>query len=175
MISSSLKLGGAALRWALRFYARHFWLVFGLSLIPTAQRFFVIRFGDVLPAPVSWGSEALTMAARVLLVYLLLRLMVAEFGPLSGKERWRLFTAGIDISLWRFLLQFAWLGVAFVIFDVLPELLMPQWFPKEVFVAVKNPTVIAMTLLWMAGVGRELMRSALAVDDFAGGLTGQRV
>ena len=175
MISSALNLGGDALKWAFRFYARHFWLVFGLSLVPTAQRFLAIRFGDGWPAVVSWGSEALTMAARVLLVYLVLRLMVAEFGPLSVKERWRLFTAGVDASLWKFLLQFALLGIAFVIFDVLPELLMPQWIPQEIFVAVKNPTVIAMTILWMVGVGRELMRSAVAFDDFAGGLAGQRV
>jgi hypothetical protein len=166
MIFSALALGGAALRWALRFYASHFWLVFGLSLIPSVQRFLVIRFD--LPAAVSWGSEALTMAARVLLVYLVLRLMAAEFGLLSVRERWNLFTAGIDLRLRDFLLQFVLLGIAFVVFDVIPGLLISQlaqdqqnlW--QSVLVSAKNPTVIAMTILWLAGVGRTLMRSAVA-------------
>lgn len=157
MIGSALALGGGALRWALHFYAAHFWLVFGLSMVPALQRFAVVRFGDSLPAAVVWGSEALTMAVRILLVYLVLRLMVAELGPMSVAGRWRLFTTGVDNHLGAFLLQFVLLGLAFVVFDVVPQLLYRG--DQSILLAVKNPTVIAMTMLWMAGVGRILMGS----------------
>lgn len=159
MIGSALALGGGALRWALHFYAAHFWLVFGLSMVPAVQRFLLVRSGDSLPTAIVWGGEALTMAARVLLVYLVLRLMVAEFGPMSIAQRWRLFTAGVDNRLRDFLLQFVLLGLAFAVFDVLPRLLIKV--DESILLAVKNPTVIAMTILWMVGVGRTLMHSAL--------------
>jgi hypothetical protein len=169
---SALTLGGAALRWALRFYASHFWLVFGLSLVPTVQRFLVIRFDP--PAAISWSSEALTMAARLLLVYLVVRLMAAEFAPRSASDRWNLFTAGVSLRLRAFLLQFVLLGIAFVIFDVVPGLLISELVAQDrqdlwrsVLVSAKNPTVIAMTILWMVGVGRTLMRSSLAATPYA--------
>jgi hypothetical protein len=64
--------------------------------------------------------------------------------------------------------QFVLLGLGFVVFDVVPHLLLGwvrraehQNLAQSILVSVKNPTVIALTILWMAGVGRMLMRAGL--------------
>ncbi|MEV4411652.1 hypothetical protein [Catellatospora sp. NPDC049609] len=153
-------------RWALRFYLHHWPLVLGLSLVPTVQRFLSIRYADRLPAAVGVAGEVVTAGARVLLVYLVLRIMVSEAGlaGLSVGQRWQLFGQGVDARMRDFLLQFLVLGIAFVLFDVIPEGAVALWTPEErrplataILIGVKNPTVIAMTMLWMIGVGRALL------------------
>lgn len=153
-------LSWRALVWALRFYRDHFWLVFGLSVVPTVQRFIAVRWGDDLPGWVGVAGEVLTMAARVLLVWAIVRIAFA--GP--GRRAWPLISAGIDRHLRVFLAQWLVLGVAFVIFDVIPNAAIAMWAPdgqreliSSILVSAKNPTVIALTFLWMAGIAYTLM------------------
>ncbi|SIM84798.1 hypothetical protein [Micromonospora cremea] len=163
---TGLALSGAAFRWATHFYARHFWLVFGLSMIPTAQRFIAVRYGDDLPAVAQVGGEILTGLARLLLVGVVLHLAFREPGlsNLTLRERWLRLAAGIDARVRDFWFQFLVLAAAFVVLDVLPTTAIALWVPDErqnlmnsVLVSAKNPTVIAFTILWMIGVGRTLM------------------
>ncbi|RLP86439.1 hypothetical protein EAD98_28730 [Micromonospora sp. CV4] len=161
-----LALSWAALRWATHFYARHFWIVFGLSMIPTVQRFIAVRYSDDLPAAAQIGGEILTGLARLLLVYVVLRLAFREPGlaNLTLGERWLRLTAGINERVRDFWFQFLVLAAAFVVLDILPTAAIALWVPDErqnlvssVLVSVKNPTVIAYTILWMLGIGRTLM------------------
>ncbi len=165
-MGSSWQLTVDAARWALRCYAGHWPLVLGLSLVPSLQRFVSIRYGEHLPAAVGVAGELLTAAARVALVWLVLRIIVSEAGlaGLGIGRRWQLLGQGVDARMRDFLLQFVVLGVAFVLLDVIPEGAVRLWVPQErqalvnaIMLAVKNPTVIAMTMLWMIGVGRVLM------------------
>ncbi|MEV0730979.1 hypothetical protein [Polymorphospora sp. NPDC050346] len=163
---TGLALSVAAARWATHFYARHFWLVFGLSMIPTVQRFVAVRYGDDLPAAVGVGGEIVTGLSRLLLVYAVLRMVFREpdLSGLTPGQRWRRLAAGIDADVRAFWTQFLVLAVAFVLLDVVPNtaiaVLVPdgrQELVTSVLVSVKNPTVIAFTVLWMVGVGRTLM------------------
>ncbi|BCJ68479.1 hypothetical protein [Polymorphospora rubra] len=174
---AGLTLSVAAARWATHFYARHFWLVFGLSMIPTAQRFVAVRYGDQLPAAVDIGGEIVTGLSRLLLVYVVLRLVSREpdLSGLTPGQRWRCLTAGIDARVRAFWTQFLVLAVAFVLLDVLPNtavaVLVPdgrQELVTSVLVSVKNPTVIAFTILWMVGIGRILI-----VDGRRAGAVGE--
>jgi hypothetical protein len=160
-MKDTLSLGRAAVTWAGGFYLHHFALVFGLSLIPTLQRFAIVRWDP--PAAVSITTEVLVALARVLLVALAVRLMVIESG-FAGREAWARLKAGIDARTVAFWGQWALLAVAFAIFDVVPNALVATVVPESArdivtawLVALKNPTIIAFTMLWMIGVGRTLI------------------
>src|SRR5687767_11991003 len=99
-MNDTLQLCRAAATWALRFYRDHFWLVFGLSLVPSVQRFLVIRFSP--PGPVAVTSEVLVALVRIALVVAVLRLLVAGTG---GADMWARVKAGIDARRTAFLLQ----------------------------------------------------------------------
>lgn len=151
-----MRLTTDAASWALRFYRDHFLLVFGLSLIAGLQRFVSVRFGEDLPLLSGFSGEMVTMAVRLLLVALILRIAFGAVAP----PRWKRVTAGIDRDQKSFYLQFVVLAVAFAIFDLLPNAAMSAWVPESrqdlataIVLLVKNPTVIAFTLLWMTGIG----------------------
>jgi hypothetical protein len=157
----SLSFGRAALTWAAGFYLHHFALVFGLSLIPTPQRFAIVRWDP--PAAVSITTEVLVMLVRILLVALAVRLMIFETG-FAGREAWSRLTTGIDARRVAFWGQWALLAAAFVLFDLVPNALIATVVPESApdmttawLVAVKNPTIIALTLLWMIGIARTLI------------------
>lgn len=155
-----LSLSRDAARWGARCYLRHLVLVAGLSLVPSIQRFVAVSMGDELPAAAAIGGEVLTAATRVLLVFLIFRIMWSEAGP----GAWARFGVFVDRRRTAFLVQFLVLGAAFVVFDALPKLAIEAWVAPEqrervtaVLIAVKNPTVIAFTFVWMAGVVREMI------------------
>ncbi|WBB69077.1 hypothetical protein [Micromonospora sp. WMMD812] len=160
----ALTVSMAALRWAARTYAHHPLSILGLSLVPTVQRFLVVR--QDLPTPVAVTTEVLVTLVRLLLLVLIVRIMMRELAA-AGIDRhaaWSRLTAGIDARRAAFWLQWVVLAVAFVIFDVIPNTVIALAVPEAdramveaVVVAVKNPTVIAFTFLWMAGVARTLI------------------
>jgi NADH:ubiquinone oxidoreductase subunit 3 (subunit A) len=156
----ALCLARAAATWAIRFYRDHFWLVFGLSLVPTVQRFLVI--GSDPPAAVAIGSEVLVALVRILLVVAVVRLMLAGLGT-DGRTAWARLRRGIAGRRTAFALQWVILALAFVVFDVIPNVLIALLVPESArtmatatLVAVKNPTVIALTVLWLAGIAHAL-------------------
>ena len=136
-------------RWAWRFYCRHFPLVVGLSLVGSVQRLLVVG-GDVV-GPLAVASEVVVMAARVLLVVLVWRL------AFRGVE-WRWGDAGRFVrARWRALvLQGGLLSVAFLVFDVGAEALVGR-DGLALLLFVKNPTVIALTVIWLIGVLRQVL------------------
>lgn len=157
MFTDAYRLAADAARWALRFYRDHFWLVFGLSMVPTVQRFWVIEFGP--PTPVAVASEIVVALVRVALVVAVVRLMATP-------GMWHRLKAGITARRTAFLLQWLILALAFVVFDVIPMLLIGAFVPEDsrsvvnaTLVAVKNPTVIAFTVLWLSGIAHTLATS----------------
>lgn len=150
--------------WAARFYARHLPLVVGLSLIPAVQRYVSVLYD--LPDPVALLLEMITLAARVLLVVLIVRLGIArdpsvtqvpppERGRNAGaflRERWGSLAIGVCL-----------LGAAAAFFDLFLEGVVPHRLPiahdtyLAWLLAVKNPTVIAFTIVWIVGVVRQAL------------------
>lgn len=161
-----LRLSWAAVTWGAAWYARHFWLVFGLSTIPTAQRFVAVRWGDHLPPVADVGLELLTAAVRLLLVGMIVYLAWRKDPVLAGlglRATGSRIAASIDRHRAAFGVQFLVLGAAFGLFDILPGAAIAAWVPagqrelvQAIVVAAKNPTVIAFTFVWEVGVARQL-------------------
>lgn len=162
-IRSGLSLGHEAAVWALRFYRRHLLLVVGLSMIPAVARFILVFHLDSLPGWAALAAEVVTESTRVILVVAILVLAFRaepDLAPLSVRGRWSRFIAGVEADTGAFYTQFALLGAAFLVFDLTPNLTVAalttprtEPFVTAVVVAVKNPTVIALTFCWMIGVG----------------------
>jgi hypothetical protein len=153
-------------RWALSFYGSHFLLVAGLSLVASAQRFVFVGFGDGWPSAVGIAGEILTAGVRILLLYAVVRLTVSEPGmsELSWGERWGVLKHAIDRRSMDFLTQFLVPGVGTTVFAVLPNIAIETSVPEArqdlvtaVLLMVKNPTIIAFTMLWSLGVARMLI------------------
>lgn len=88
-----LRLGRDAAVWAARSYRHHFPLVFGLSIIPTVQRFAVVYWKP--PALISITTEVLVTGTRILLAVLIVRIMLAEIG-VDRRTAWSRLKAAID-------------------------------------------------------------------------------
>lgn len=165
---SGLTLARRAAGWSLRFYLRHFWIVVGLSTVPTLQRFVVVRFGRELPDWLNVTTEVLTAGIRLLLIFVIIRLTAREdavLRSLGGRGVWERFSGFVHGERAAFLVQFLVLGAAFTVFDILPNAMIAAWVPdaraqdvQSVLVAAKNPTVIALTMVWMVAVVREIVR-----------------
>ncbi|QBI53061.1 hypothetical protein [Streptomonospora litoralis] len=154
-------------RWALDFYVRHLALVVGISLIPAAARFAVALWGEGLSAPAHIALEVIAEGTRLLLVVLLIRLAilrderVRSWSHLRAGRRIKAFLARRWPSL---LIQVVLLLGFTVVFDVIPERIVPLWLPASaedtywaVLLAAKNVTVIAFTIIWMVGAVRQML------------------
>lgn len=165
--------------WAMRWYMARFLVVVGISMVPTVERFVRVWYADHLPGVAVVAGEILTNAARVALIVIAVRAMLAEPATAAapGVNRWRLVGQAIDARPVRFYGQIGVLAIAFAIFDILPNAAVPLVVPDSdqamvsaVLVAVKNPTVIAFTMLWMVGVVRTLLVEAVRDRTPAAGL-----
>ena len=141
-------------KWAWRFYCRHLPLVVGLSLVGSVQRLVVVNREPPVPTPLALASEVVVLAARVLLVVVVWRL------AFRGVE-WRWANArGFARSRWRALvLQGVLLTVAFMVFDVAAEAVAGDEH-LAVLLFVKNPTIIALTVIWWIGLVRQAVTHA---------------
>ncbi|MCT2586330.1 hypothetical protein [Actinophytocola gossypii] len=153
-----LRLAAAAPRWSWRFYLRHLPLVGGLSLIPSVQRLVVVGSdGQLLPGWLNTTSEVVVMGVRVLLVVLVWRIAFA-----GARPDWNRARAFVDTH-WRGLVcQSAFLVAAFGFFGVFAEQVVGGLLPESaqqtylaVLLFVKNPTVIAFTMVWVVGAIRQ--------------------
>ncbi|WP_308258312.1 hypothetical protein [Saccharothrix obliqua] len=141
-------------RWTWRFYLRHLPLIVGLSLVPSVQRLVAVNWG--IPGGWAAASEIVVMAVRVGLV-----LAVGWLALRGGRATWGRFTA-FATAHWRSLVwQGVLLSVAFLVFDVVAESVVGGLLPEEarqgykaVLLFVKNPTIIALTLVWWVGLVR---------------------
>lgn len=147
-------------RWALGFYGRHLLLIVGISLIPAAERF-LGRLADT-PQP---AMEILTTSARLVLLFLVVRLAIVRDPVIAraGSAPLRRHVGRFYRRHWPSLLvQLLMLGAALLVFDVIPDQVIGAMIPESaaalyfaVLLAVKNPTVIAFTFVWMVGVARQ--------------------
>jgi len=154
-MSSEWQLAVEVPRWAWRFYRRHLALVVGLSLVGSVQRFVVVTWTDEIPHPVALASEALVLAARLLLVVAVWRLATPK-----GRPSWthaRTFTREHWPSL---VFQAGLVMAAALVFDIglesVGDLLPDPRTYLAVLLFVKNPTIIAFTTVWLVGVVRQV-------------------
>jgi|GEM_PF-2739243 len=158
-----LRVSRDAATWSIRLYFNKFLPIVGLSLVPTLQRFWLVTQTQA-PTAIMVAGEILAQGSRVLLVWLLLRYAFTDdptLGRLTIAQRWNRFTAFVDRHPIAFIIQFGVLAAAFMMFDRLPDLATTtlaapadQPLITAVVVALKNPTVIALTLSWMVGAAR---------------------
>jgi hypothetical protein len=145
---SELRLALEVPRWAAGFCARHWPVVVGLSLVGSVQRLVAVTRG--LPGAAGFASEVVVLAARVALVVVVWRLAVRGAEPRWANAR------AFASRHWRSLLwQGALLSLAFLVFDVGLESLGSSPTYLAVLLFVKNPTVIAFTVVWWVGLVRQ--------------------
>ncbi|MCP9622266.1 hypothetical protein FOH10_32955 [Nocardia otitidiscaviarum] len=135
---------------ALRFYQRHFLPIAGISLIPGVQRCFVVVTDP--SAPVAIPLEFGALAARILLLVLIVRWAFQEGAPRPGHSP-SLFLRHRWPSL---LIQVALFATAFALCDVVLERVVvaattgdAEAWSLGLLLLVKNPTVIALALIWV--------------------------
>jgi hypothetical protein len=139
--------------WAWRCYRRHWAVIAGLSLIPSIQRLVVVNWEEHIPSPVAVVSEVVVMVVRLFLLVTIWRLAG------GGRPRWN--PAFVRAHWCSLVLQGGLLMLAALIFDVglesVRHLLPPQ--ASQTYLAVllfiKNPTIIAVTFVWLVGVVRQ--------------------
>ncbi|MFE1468687.1 hypothetical protein [Nocardiopsis dassonvillei] len=154
-------------RWALAFYVRHLPLVVGLSLVPAVERFGVALWGDALATPSRVALEVLAQGARVVLIVLVIRIAILKDERVRAGRRLgdgRRVQAFLDHRWPGLLWQGVLLLALFAVFSVVPEQVVPLWIPASeqdlywaLLLAVKNVTVIAVTLVWMVGAVRQML------------------
>lgn len=154
-------------RWAVRFYRQHFPLVFGLSLIPAAQRYVSQTWS--MPLAPAIALEVITMAARVTLLAVALRLALPRLALAELPRRARSFADRHRPSLIH---QGLLVLLLALLFKVVPEDLVPLWTdvgPEywAVLLAVKNMTVIAFMMLWVVGAVRQFAEHEPAAEPAA--------
>lgn len=145
---SELRLALEVPRWAARFYARHWPVVVGLSLVGSVQRLVAVRWG--VPDGLAFASEVVVTAARVALVVVVWRLAVRGERPAWANAR--AFASRHWPSLvWQGVL----LTAAFAVFDLGLESVSASPTYRAVLLFAKNPTVIAFTVVWWVGLVRQ--------------------
>jgi hypothetical protein len=160
--SSEVSLAAAVPRWAWTFYRRHLRLVVGLSLIPAAERVVVVLWGRQLPTPLPALLELVAELARLILLYQIARRAILRddelrpFGRVESARRLGRFARAHWPSL---VVQLAMLAAAGVLFKVIPDGVAGD-DPRKValLLALKNPTVIAFTIIWWVGIIRQAVK-----------------
>ncbi|WP_152991403.1 hypothetical protein [Frankia sp. R43] len=170
-MATGLTVSGHALRWAARCYRDNAALLVALAAAASLQRFGTIRYGDELPAAIGPAGEALTGLTRIAVIAVALRALAREpeLAPLTPRERLDLFGSAAGARRRALVAPALLLAAAFVIFDVIPNAVITlrvepadrRELIQAILVAVKNPTVIVLTMLWMVGLARELMTEHL--------------
>lgn len=151
-------------RWAVLFYSRNLAWVLALMLLPATERF----LGQLTERTAGAGvlAEVLTAAARVLLVVLAVERGIRrdpEVGPLSRSVVSQRLDRFLRANARPLIVQAVALSLAFLLLNVLPEQVVPRLVDVgpmywAVLLAVKNLTVIPLTLLWWVGLARHAVR-----------------
>ena len=166
-LAAETRLACAVPVWAGRFYLRHLGLVVGISLIPAAQR--AVSQLWAAQAPLASGAigELVTAAARVALFVLVFRLAITgeeRLRGLDGREGMRRI-GHFARGHWRSLIvQLVLFVLVFIVFDRIPDAVIAPRVPESarpvywaVLLFIKNPTIIAFTLIWEIGILRQML------------------
>ncbi|MFD9700082.1 hypothetical protein [Lentzea sp. NPDC059081] len=152
-------------RWVWHWYTSHLGLVVGLSLVASVQRLVVVNWTGEIPSGLATASEFVVVAVRIALVVLMWR------GAMAGVAlSWSAAGAFVRAHWVSLLWQALFLGVAFAVFEVVAEHVVSGLLPESarqtylaVLLFVKNPTVIALTMLWWVGVIRQVFEVRVPV------------
>jgi hypothetical protein len=166
-------LAAEVLREAWRQYRDHLVPILGLSLVGSVQRAFVQYAGAGLPGWAGVALEVLVEGCRVLLVVLLVRWVLVADRRLRGLRIGAGFRRVVRFARRHpraLALQLVGFAAAFLVLDTIPDLAIAPLVPASaqptywaVLLAVKNPTVIAFTLVWeVALLHQALLRGAEA-------------
>lgn len=163
----SIRTAVEVLRWAFAFYLGHFFLIAGISLVPAVERFVFVMWGSGFPAVVNVVLEVFVLGVRLLLLAVIIRLAIYgddELRRLGHEERWERMKAFFLDRPSSLVVQALLIAAAVFVFDVIPERVVTLWIPDDaetlytaILLAVKNPTVIAFTFVWMVGIVRQMM------------------
>lgn len=153
-------------RWAWQFYRRHVVLVVGLSLVGSVQRLVVVNWTEEIPHAIALASEAVVMAARLVIFVAVWRLATPQ-----GRPSWRHLRTFVTEHWLSLVIQFGLIMAAALVFDaglegagaLLPESAQPTYLAVLLF--VKNPTIIAFTFVWMVGLARQLALQPSTSDN----------
>lgn len=166
-LRSSIRTAVEVPRWAIGFYRAHLLLVVAISLVPAAHRFVLVLWGWNLPFPVNVVVAILTPAARLLLIGVIIWLALVRddtLSQLSSEDRQRRMTAFISTRWPSLIVQVCLIVGSLIIFNYIPEQILSRWIPDTIepiyfatLLAVKNLTVIAIMMIWMVGIGRQMM------------------
>ncbi|OLF14814.1 hypothetical protein [Actinophytocola xanthii] len=157
MRGSELELAWSVPRWAARFFRRHWRPIVGLSLVASVQRLVVVNWTDEVPEGLAVASEVL-----VALVRLALLVLVWRYATQGVRLRWSTARAFLTRHWPSLVWQVVLLSAAFLVFDVGLESLGGLFSESgaQTYLAVllflKNPTIIAFTLVWWVGVIRQV-------------------
>lgn len=173
-ISTGLVLCRDAATWGVRLYLRHLFLVLGLAVIPTIQRFVLVYWGSQLPTAVNIATEIVTWAARLGLVAVVVRLGIAAEPRLRGVDwdaRLTRVAEYIRSHPVSYLVQLCVLAAAFGVFGELLPLTVDAVVADDlkrqsdaVLIAVKNPLVITFTFIWLVGTFRLMMLAGVPAE-----------
>lgn len=161
-----LRLALTVPRWAWRFYLRHLPVVVGLSLIPSVQRLVVVRWGEHLPAAQAVTSEVLVACVRLVLLAVIWRLATRH-----EQLSWAHCSTFANAHWPSLVIQGGLLSAAALVFNTGLEQVVGGLLPESarqtylaVLLFVKNPTVIALTFVWMVGLARQLLTPSSTSD-----------
>jgi hypothetical protein len=152
-------------RWALAFYRRHLLMIVGVSLVASAQRVVAVLWSAQLPTPLNVVLEGVTVGVRVLLPVLIVRLVFFRDGGVEAIEGngWAGARAFVRTRWPSLIVQMLMIAALTVLFDVIPDQLVGPQIPDDVagaywaaLLAVKNPTIIAFTVVWLVVAARQI-------------------
>jgi hypothetical protein len=175
-VAGAAGLAREVLTEAWRTYTSRLLPIVGLSLVGSAQRALVQFVGDDLSSLGAFALEGLTWGSRAVLIVLLWRWIIGAdarlrgIGPGEGVRRVGRYVRRDWPAL---AVQLAGFAAAVLVLDAIPDLLIAPLVPPAagpsywaVLLAVKNPTVIAFTFVWvLALLHQSLVRGARRRPD----------
>ena len=166
-LRSSTRTAVEVLYWAFAFYLNHFLLIAGISLVPAVERFVFVVWGSAFSGVTNVMLEVFVLGVRLLLLAVIIRLAIYgddRLRRLDHEEKWERMRTFVRNRWPSLIVQAFLIAVALVVFDFIPEQIITLWISEDaenlymaILLAVKNPTVIAFTFVWMVGIVRQMM------------------
>lgn len=154
---------------ALRFFARHYPVVFAFGAVASLQRFLAVGGDERFAFADTIGGEVVTMASRVLLVLWVVRKLFADEGvPWSqvGKRLERFVEGRVGMLLVSGGMLVLLTGISQGV-PALVEMTLADAGPiVEAWVlATKNVTVIPLVIVWLTVLARHAMTVGAAAEE----------
>jgi len=163
----SVALALDVIGWSLRFYGRHLGLVVGISLIPSAQRAVSQLWGEQMPSWVGMAGEVVTTVVRVMLFVVILRIAILDDDRLRevpGAAAWQRVVRFARREWRSLVVQVLAFAALFAFADLVPDRVIAPRIPAgahdtywATLLAIKNPTVIAFSMIWQIGAVRQAL------------------